>query len=141
MLLIATACGAAPPPTQPTTESALSSQADSTDGDVAGAATVVISDTHPDGWAGVLDVPTDVYDPVASGEATPEGFRQLLRRDLIAPVYTPTFVRSDMVDWPLDEMVIGVDLNGEARAYPVGFLTRREIVVDLHRGIPTLVTW
>ena len=96
---------------------------------------------HPDGWAGVAEVPTDVYDPVEAGEPLPEGYRQILQRDGIAPVYLPSFLRRDEVDWPDDELIIGVDLEGEARAYPVGFLNRREIVVDIHRGIPTFVTW
>ncbi len=95
------------------------------------------------GWPGIVDVPDpgSVYDPVAAGEPLPLGFRQVLPRDAIAPIYTPTFVGAGSVDWPDDALVIGVDLGGEARAYPVGFLTRREIVVDNHRGIPTLVTW
>lgn len=90
-----------------------------------------------------LDVPdpASIYDPVAAGETLPDGFRQVLARDAIAPVYDPVFTLADQVDWPQDSLVIGVDLNDEARAYPVGFLNRREIVNDDHRGIPTLVTW
>lgn len=96
---------------------------------------------HPDGWPGVSDIPAGVYDPAEAGEELPDGYRASLGRDDIAPVYVPNFLRSDEVDWPDEELVIGVDLNGEARAYPVGFLNRREIVVDMHRGIPTFVTW
>ena len=91
----------------------------------------------------VLDVPDpdSVYDPVRAGEPLPDGFRQVLGRDEIAPVYDPRFAAAAGVGWPEDSLVIGVDLEGEARAYPVGFLNRREIVNDNHRGIPTLVTW
>ncbi len=97
---------------------------------------------HPDGWVGITEFPGgDLYDPVKAGENLPAGFRSVLRRDAIAPVYTPSFVTREEIDWPKDELVIGVDLSDEARAYPVGFLTRREIVVDMHRGIPTFVTW
>lgn len=97
---------------------------------------------HPDDWTGVTEFPRDdLYDPVTAGEEPPLGFRPVLRRDAIAPVYVPNFVTREEVDWPKDELIIGVDLNGEARAYPVGFLNRREIVVDMHRGIPTFVTW
>lgn len=90
-----------------------------------------------------LDVPDpdSVYDPFFAGEELPDGYRQTLVRDAIAPVYDPVFTTADGVDWPEDSLVIGVDLEGEARAYPVGFLNRREIVNDDHRGIPTLVTW
>ncbi len=88
-----------------------------------------------------VPAPDSVYDPVGGGEELPSGYRQLLNRDAIAPVYDPSFVASSGVDWPEESLVIGVDLEGEARAYPVGFLNRREIVNDNHRGIPTLVTW
>lgn len=90
-----------------------------------------------------LDVPDpdSIYDPVRGGELLPDGFRQLLRRDAILPVYDPEFTTAAGVSWPEESLVIGVDLEGEARAYPVGFLNRREIVNDNHRGIPTLVTW
>ncbi len=106
-----------------------------------GAETSAEDSFHPDDWQGVTDVQTNVYDPVKAGETVPTGFRQVLGRDDIAPVYLPSFVRANRVSWPDSELVIGVHLKGEARAYPVGFLNRREIVVDVHRGIPTFVTW
>ncbi len=97
---------------------------------------------HPDGWPGVQEFPgNDLFDPVRAGVPLPPGFRQVLRRDGIAPVYLPNFLRPDEVTWPDEELIIGVEIDGEARAYPVGFLNRREIVVDIHRGIPTFVTW
>lgn len=100
------------------------------------------SSFHPDGWDGVVARPSDdLYDPISAGESPPSGFRQLLDRDDIFPVYEPRFVTSDLAGWEPEELIIGVDLEGEARAYPVAFLNRREIVVDLHRGIPTFVTW
>ncbi len=83
----------------------------------------------------------DDYDPIEAGEEPPPGFRQSLTRDAILPVYVPRFVPADHVDWRADSLVIGVHLEGEARAYPVGFLNYREMVIDNHRGIPTLVTW
>ena len=81
------------------------------------------------------------YDPVAAGEELPPGFRQSLDRDDILPVYVPRLIDAADVGWSDASLVIGVDLEGEARAYPVGFLNRREMVIDNHRGIPTLVTW
>ena len=98
---------------------------------------------HPDGWDGpATSPPSDLYDPVAAGEPVPDGsFRQVLARDDIAPVYDPRFVATADAGWEDEELIIGVDLGGEARAYPVRFLNRREIVVDVHRGIPTFVTW
>ena len=96
---------------------------------------------HPDGWEGVQTVPADLYDPTDAGEPLPEGYRQQVGRDKIRPVYVPNFVLPDKVEWSDAELVIGVVLEGEARAYPVEFLSHRDTVIDRHRGIPTLVTW
>ena len=85
--------------------------------------------------------PDELFDPTEVGEPLPVGYRESVSRDVINPVYDPVMVPAGGVDWPDDELIIGVDLDGEARAYPVGFLTWHEIVNDWHRGIPTLVTW
>lgn len=85
--------------------------------------------------------PDERFDPTEVGDPPPTGYREALPRDAINPVYDPRLVAGGGVDWPDDELVIGVDLEGEARAYPVGYLTWHEIVNDNHRGIPTLVTW
>jgi len=73
--------------------------------------------------------------------ALPEGFRQLLDRDAIFPIYDPVFVTATESDWPDNALVVGVALNGEAKAYPVGHLNRREMVIDTVGGIPVLVSW
>jgi hypothetical protein len=85
--------------------------------------------------------PTGVYNPVLAGEPLPDGFRQILPRDAIAPVYEPEFVDGRDIVWPDDAQVIGVSSGGEAKAYPVSFLNGREMVVDEIDGIPILVTW
>ena len=82
-----------------------------------------------------------VYDPVRAGEPLPEGFRQLIRRDGIAPIYQPTYVAATEVTWRDDLLVVGVAIEGEARAYPVAALNSREMVIDRIAGIPVLVTW
>ena len=86
-------------------------------------------------------MPESTYDPVRAGEETPPGFRQLLPRDAILPVYNPTFVRADQSEWDDDTLIIGVELDGEAKAYPVNFLNRREMVIDWIGGTPVLVSW
>ncbi len=93
------------------------------------------------GPVGVRVDPAGVYNPVLAGESLPEGFRQVLPRDAIAPVYDPSFVAGRDIGWPDDAQVIGVELDGEAKAYPVSFLNGREMVVDEIAGIPILVTW
>ncbi len=91
--------------------------------------------------AGVRVDPDSAYDPVIAGERLPDGFRQLLPRDAILPVYDPTFVAADEAGWATATDVIGVEIDGEAKAYPVSFLTGRELVVDELAGEPILVSW
>jgi hypothetical protein len=68
-------------------------------------------------------------------------FVPLLPRDAIAPVYSPEFVSAD--DSPLheDELIMGVAIEGQAKAYPVTVLRFREMVNDELAGLPILVTW
>jgi hypothetical protein len=98
---------------------------------------------RPDATAdlGPLADPSEVYNPVTAGEPLPEGFRQVLARDAILPIYAPEFTTAGDVRWADDTLVIGVALAEQAKAYPVSALNRREMVVDRLAGIPILVTW
>lgn len=91
--------------------------------------------------AGVRVDPLSAYNPVLAGERLPADFRQLLPRDAIRPIYEPTFVGAPGVDWPDSTDVIGVEINGEAKAYPVDHLNGRELVIDELGGEPILVSW
>lgn len=66
---------------------------------------------------------------------------QLIPPDGIRPIYDPAF--SAASDAPLedDELVIGIALNGGAKAYPISVLRIREMVNDELAGLPILVTW
>ena len=66
---------------------------------------------------------------------------QLLPRDGIPPIYDPVFVSWDEAIIDPEELVMGVEINGDARAYPVGVLRSREMVDDVVGGVPVLVTW
>ena len=90
---------------------------------------------------GIRVGPTEAYNPVAAGEPLPDGFRQLLPRDAILPIYDPQFVGAREVSWAGDVQVIGVTDGEEAKAYPVSTLNRREMVIDELGGDPILVTW
>jgi hypothetical protein len=81
-------------------------------------------------------------------QATPEPteiveyqWNQLLMRDGIAPIYEPEFVPAGESGYKDDELVMGVAIDGEAKAYPVGLLNGREMVNDELAGTPILVTW
>ena len=80
------------------------------------------------------------HDP-GEGEIPAADFDQRIPRDAITPIYSPEFIpaaRSSLED---DEMVLGVVIDGEAHAYSITILNRREIVNDVVGGIPILVTW
>lgn len=96
-------------------------------------------DATPD--LGPLADPNDTYDPVKAGEPLPDGYVKVVGRDRIAPIYDPRFVEASESGWRDDTMVLGVALEGRAKAYPVAPLARREMVVDRLAGIPILVTW
>lgn len=94
------------------------------------------------GTAFWLAVPEPTTPTTASSpKDLPDGWYQVLRRDGILPVYNPAFVSGDDANWPRDTLVIGVEVNGDARAYPVSFLNRREMVNDVVGGEPLLVSW
>ena len=85
--------------------------------------------------------PNQVPDPTAGDTGLPDGYRLAFPRDAIAPVYDPTFAQAAEVDWADQSLIIGLEIDGQAKAYPVSFLNRREMVVDRLAGIPILVTW
>lgn len=68
-------------------------------------------------------------------------WNQLLSRDAIVPSYEPEFVPAGEAGYDDDELVMGVAINGEAKAYPMGLLHGREMVNDELGGLPILVTW
>jgi hypothetical protein len=66
---------------------------------------------------------------------------RLLGRDMIEPVYTPRFVAPAQARLRDDELVMGVEINDEATAYPITVLNSREMVNDTVGGVPILATW
>ncbi len=65
-----------------------------------------------------------------------------LPKDAIFALHNPKFVAAEQADFPTpDERVVGVTVNGEARAYPIHILNGHEIVNDEIQGQPIAVTW
>ncbi len=62
-------------------------------------------------------------------------------RDGIPALDDPPFDSVESTPFPARAMVIGVALNGEARAYPVPMLERHELVNDTVGGRPILVSF
>lgn len=67
----------------------------------------------------------------------------LLPRDAIPAIDNPQFLPSAVANefYEPDELVIGVEFDGDARAYSVPFLSNHEIVNDTVSGVKIAVTW
>jgi len=44
-------------------------------------------------------------------------------------------------EWADDEFVVGVEINGDARAYPIRLMSQHELVNDNIGGQPVLISW
>ena len=62
-------------------------------------------------------------------------------RDGIPPIYDPGLTTPDNINLAPDEMVLAVEINGDARAYPIEPLVSYEIVNDVVGGVPVAITW
>ena len=67
----------------------------------------------------------------------------LLPPDAIPSISNPSFVSAEEAgdEYGPDELVLGVEIDGDARAYSVPLLSRHEIVNDVVGGKPIAVTW
>ena len=67
----------------------------------------------------------------------------VLPREAIPAITNPAFVSADQASFWMDEAegVIGLDIGGDARAYPINMLSRHEIVDDTVGGVALAVTW
>ena len=67
----------------------------------------------------------------------------LLRKDAIPAILEPEFLTVAEADEQMqdDELVIGVSIEGDSRAYSVNMLSRHEIANDVVGGKSVAVTW
>ncbi len=87
------------------------------------------------------EAPQTSLDSTREVEVDFRRFMQIIPRDAINPIYKPQFLPGQSVVLDPQDLVIGVAINGESKAYPVGPLIRREMVNDVVGGVPILVTW
>ena len=78
-----------------------------------------------------------------TGEEISYRIVSILPRDAIPAITDPQFVSSaEARAWMVpSEKVIGLDIGGETKAYPINMLSRHEIVDDVVGGVPVAVTW
>ncbi|MFU8831062.1 MAG: DUF3179 domain-containing (seleno)protein [Wenzhouxiangella sp.] len=63
-------------------------------------------------------------------------------RDCIPSIDDPKYVQSDEATFlGDDELIMGIDINGQQRAYPARIMDYHEIVNDTVAGQPIAVTW
>ena len=92
--------------------------------------------------------------PTGEGDAASEGTAlaadevtleivTLLPKDAIPAIFDPSFLTVAEADEFLrpDDLVMGVEIDGEARAYGVPFLSSHEVVNDVVGGRAITVTW
>ena len=73
----------------------------------------------------------------------------ILPFDAIPAIFNPAFVTAAEATNPEnsrdqyrpDEKILGIEINGDARAYSVPMLSRHEVVNDVVGGVPIAVTW
>lgn len=68
-------------------------------------------------------------------------FEPLLAFDAIPTIYDPAFAPAGQAPVPDEELVLGIAMGGEAKAYPITVLRFREMVNDEIAGIPILASW
>ena len=67
----------------------------------------------------------------------------LIPKDAIPAILEPTFIDAEEAweQYESDELVLGVSINGEHKAYSVPYLSNREIVNDELGGVAIAATW
>ena len=67
----------------------------------------------------------------------------LLGFDAIPAILDPEFVTAEQALEQLkpDELVLGLSINGDTRAYSIPMLSAHEIVNDVVGGVPVAITW
>lgn len=78
---------------------------------------------------------------IAAAEELPKGYRQVLPRGRIAAIDTPRFVPAAEARIPGHAWVLGVVVEGEARAYSLNLLNQHEIVNDRAGGTSFAAVW
>ena len=58
---------------------------------------------------------------------------------ILEPVFAPLKEASKWME--SDELVLGIEIDGDARAYPIKILSWHEVVNDVVAGRPVAATW
>ena len=101
--------------------------------------------TVPGRVDGIVQGPVQLPGPTIpiDSEFTAEQIVDLLPPDAIRAIDDPRFVSATEANLELshDEPILGVVINGDARAYSLSILSSHEIVNDTVGGEPVAITW
>jgi Protein of unknown function (DUF3179) len=79
--------------------------------------------------------------PIRGDDAAPPGFQRFMARGRIPSVDDPQFVSAAAAKIPPEAWVLGVTLDGVARAYSLNLLNAHEVVNDRIGTKPVSVVW
>jgi hypothetical protein len=88
-------------------------------------------------WCAVTAAPSRAQ----PSESPPEGVQQILPRGEIPAVFDPTFVPAAEAKIPDDAWVLGVILDGVAKAYSLNLLNHHEVVNDRFGARALAAVW
>jgi hypothetical protein len=77
----------------------------------------------------------------AAADTPPPGVLQILPRGGIPAIFAPRFVPAAEARIPDDAWVLGVVVEGEAKAYSLNLLNRHEVVNDQSGGTAFAAVW
>ena len=116
------------------------------DGDTSGATAQTAS--QPDDTGAAADYLSAAGDGSSESDRIEQEGRSfkivgVLPRDAIPAIFDPVFISADEAGGSIsdEDLVIGLSINGDHRAYSVPYLSRHEIVNDVVGGKPVAVTW
>ncbi len=78
---------------------------------------------------------------LGAADAPPPGVEQLLPRGRIAAIFEPQFVPASEAEIAGDAWVLGVLIDGQARAYSLNLLNSHEVVNDSIGGRSFAAVW
>ena len=110
-------------------------------GAAAGAIAWWFHSSNPDAAAKTVSIARPEPDPLL-GRVMNSG-PMARPRDFFRIITKPEYFAADEAEGSMsdDEVVIGLEIDGECRAYPINYLNDHELVREQLGGLPLLVTW
>ena len=98
---------------------------------------------HPAQRVTLFQTPSDGAGHVGEVPSRTLKIVTLLPKDAIPAINDPTFLTGEEAEeqMSVDELVLGLSINGDHRAYSIPLLSGHEIVNDVVGGTPVAVTW